>query len=323
MVNHEQLLLNFYGSIDNSDLAASYYYLKRRIDYAAGVFHFKNYYNSAVTSVGELLPADSFFSERNYGLFGVASYPLSTFRRLDLQLQLYRSERTLYEPDWTGYYLVPYDERTVTLAQPSLSFAHDSAFFGPFGPVTGSRVALTVAPSLSLGGDTLDRRTYIADVRRYWMPARRNTVALRLMGALSEGDDPRTFVLGGPFTLRGHRFFDYETLDNLAGSRLLMLNLEYRLPLLDHVIFGWPGRWGLSRIGATLFFDTGAAWDGELRMCGDDADGRWGLRDLRADYGLGLRARVLFLPIKLDWAWKTDLRTSQAPVFHFSIGPEF
>ncbi|MHB8079180.1 MAG: BamA/TamA family outer membrane protein [Candidatus Krumholzibacteriia bacterium] len=321
--NRLSLLLNFYGSLSNSDLAASYTYLRRRLNYGCGLFHYKNYYSSVFTSVGELLPTDSFFSERNYGLYGVASYPLSTFRRFDLQLELFRSERTLYQTDPSGFYLVPYDKRTVTLAQPSLSYVHDSAFFGPFGPVTGSRVLLSFAPSLPLSADALDRRTFVADLRRYWMPFRRNTFAVRVIGAASEGRDPRAFVLGGPTTLRGYNIYDFETVTKLSGSRMFLLNAEYRLPLLDYLIFGWPGRWGLTNFGATLFCDVGAAWSGTLRMFGADDRGREALRDLRGDFGFGLRTRLLSLPVRLDWAWKTDLRRSQDPVFHFSIGPEF
>lgn len=321
--NRLGLLLNFYGSVSNSDLAATYYYLRRRIDLGVGLFHYKNYYSSAITSVGELLPGDTFFSERNYGLYGVASYPFSTFQRLDLELELMRSQRTLLDLDPTGQYLIATDERTVTLAQPSLSFVHDSAFFGGHGPVTGSRLALSWAPALPLGGEALRRQTFALDARRYWQPLRRNTLALRLIGAVSDGADSRKFVLGGPFTLRGYRFYDFETIDKLAGSKLAMANFEYRLPFVDYLVFGWPGRWGLSGLGGTLFFDIGAAWDGKLRMFGPDDRGRTALRDLRADYGLGLRTRLSFLAIKLDWAWKTDLRRREGAVFHFSIGPEF
>ncbi len=320
--NRLSFLLNFYGSIDNSDLAASYLYLKRRVNLGFGLFHFKNYYNSAITTVGELLPANTFFSERNYGLYGLASYPFSTFRRLDFELELFRSERTLFGFDPTGLFLVETDKRTVTVAQPSLTFVHDSAFYGNFGPVTGARLQASVGPSIPLGGSSLDRRTYVLDWRRYWMPFRRNTFALRVVGALSDGHDPREFVLGGPFTLRGYNFYDFETVPFLSGRKLAMANFEYRLPLIDALLFGWPGRWSLGSLGTTLFIDAGSAWDGKLRMFGPDAEGRTALRDLHCDYGFGLRM-WFFLPIHIDWAWKTNLRHSQKPVVQFSIGPEF
>jgi outer membrane translocation and assembly module TamA len=318
-----RVLLNFYGSFDNSDLAVSYFYLKRRVNFGVGVFHFHNYYNSVITSIGELLPDDTLFSERNYGLFGLASYPLSTFRRFDLELQVLTSERTNFVVDPSGFFLVEGDKRVARLLQPSLSFVHDSAFYGPFGPVTGSRIAISFAPTIPFSGDSLHRRTATVDLRKYWMPWRRNTFALRLIGAQSAGNDPRAFVIGGPFTLRGYNFYDYQTISNLSGTKLLMMNVEYRLPLLDYLIFGWPARWGLTNIGATFFLDAGAAWDDKLRAFGRDADGRRGFEDLRGDYGIGLRTRLGFLPLKLDWAWKTDLRRTQDAVFHFSIGSEF
>ena len=102
-----------------------------------------------------------------------------------------------------------------------------------------------------------------------------------------------------------------------------MFNAEYRLPLIDAVYFGWPGRWGFGPVGATLFFDAGAAWNDNFDPFGDDAAGTWGFRDLRGDYGFGIRTRLGFLPLKFDWAWPTDLRTTGNGVFQFSIGPEF
>lgn len=316
-------LVNIYGSIENSDLAASYTYLRRRWDLSCGLFHFKNYYNSAFTSVGEVLPGDVFFSERNYGLYASASYPFSTFRRVTVELQGLVSERTNYVLDSSGLFLAPGSAVTNKLLQPSVNFVHDSAYYGSYGPVTGSRLSLFAAPAIPLGDATLERQTYLLDWRRYWMPLRRNSLAMRFMAAASEGNQPRAFVLGGPFTLRGYDFYDYQTVSHLAGRRLAMFNAEYRLPLIDAVYFGWPGRWGFGPVGATLFFDAGAAWNENFDPFGDDAAGTWGFRDLRGDYGFGIRTRLGFLPLKFDWAWPTDLRTTGNGVFQFSIGPEF
>lgn len=316
-------LVNVYGSLGDSDLAASYAFLKRRVDLGVGIFHYKNYYNSVFTSVGEVLPHDTFFSERNYGFYGIASYPFSTFRRLSLRLQALASEQTNYRLDHTGYYLAEAEKRTYSLLQPMLTFVHDSAFYGNYGPVTGSRLLLQFAPSLPLGDRTLSRRTAVLDYRRYWLPWRRNSFALRLLSAGSYGDDARAFVLGGPFTLRGYDFYDYQDTSHLAGSKIVLMNLEYRLPLLDALIFGWPTRWGFGPIGATVFFDAGAAWTDVFQPFGDDARGNWGMKDLRGAYGLGIRTRLGFIPLKFDWGRRTDLRGAGRTEFHFSIGPEF
>jgi outer membrane protein assembly factor BamA len=172
-------------------------------------------------------------------------------------------------------------------------------------------------------GNALSRRTLVADWRQYWMLWRRDTVALRLLAASSDGDDPRAFVLGGPYTLRAYDFWDYQRIGNLAGPHMVMLNLEYRIPLLAGLVFDWPARWAFGPVGATVYWDMGAAWDDGFRPFGHDAAGRWGLEDLRAGYGVGLRLRLAFLPLRLDWARRTDLRDVRGGRFHFSIGYEF
>ena len=317
------LLVNFYGSFENSDLAVGYTYLKRRLDYGGGIFHYNNYYNSVFSSVGELLPKRTLFHERNYGLFGYASYPLDTFRRFDLELQFLTNERTDFSLDEQGYYLVEEARTQRRLWQPTLSYTHDTALFGPHGPLLGTRWTVGFTRTLALSRTSIDRHTAILDYRKYWMPWRRNSFALHLSLASSGGADPRGFVLGGPWTLRGYTFYDFETIDNLAGRNLALLSLEYRLPLLDYLIFGWPARWGLTGIGAATYVDLGSAWDDKVMLVGKDASGHWGLQEMHADVGVGLRANILFLPLKFDWAWKTDLRRFEDLTFQFSIGPEF
>ena len=103
---------------------------------------------------------------------------------------------------------------------------HDTALYGLHGPVLGSRWILSASHSLATARSSLDRFTGVFDYRRYWMPWRRNTVALHLSLAVSDGDDPRAFLLGGPWTLRGYTYYDYQTIDNLAGTKLAGLGLD-------------------------------------------------------------------------------------------------
>lgn len=310
-------LVNFYGAVDNSDLAASYTYLRRRWNLTGGAFLFNNYYSSAITTIGELLTEDTLFRERNYGFYGRLSYPFSIFRRLDLDLQILNSDRTVYGVDDFGF-LVPVEARRSRLLQPSLSFVHDNALYGLHGPLAGSRWAFSYARGLPLSTSSLDRWTFVADVRKYWLPVQRQSLACRLTYAHSGGDDPRSFIIGGPWTLRGFRYYDFQTQANLAGHKLALLSLEYRVPFVDYLIFGWPGRWGLSGIGGVIFVDAGCAWSDRVRFF---RDGR--LDALRSNFGLGLRANIFVLPVKLDWAWPTDLRHVQRSRFQFSIGPDF
>ncbi len=331
--NHRmQFLINFYGSIKNSDLAASYYYLKRRVNLAGGVFHYRNFLNSNFTSLGEVFDTNQLFAERNYGFFGLASYPLDQFDRIDLEVQAFVSEKTFYEYDSNFGVFFESGRQSDRLVQPSLSYVHDSAFYGQTGPVTGSRWLASFSPSLPLGGEDVDRVTSFVDYRRYFRLWSRNSLAVRLVGAQSNGGNPRNFVVGGPWTLRGWDTFDFEDREadgspshpNLLGRKMLLMNLEYRFPAVDALILGWPGRWGLGGISGVVFFDTGSAFDDRIRFFSRNEDGKRILQDLNADVGFGIRTNLGWLPLKFDWAWKYDLAGfSDSPQFHFSIGPNF
>jgi hypothetical protein len=272
--------------------------------------------------VGELLPENTSFKERNYGFFGSASYTLNTFERFGMELQFLRSERTVY--DFTeDFVFVEAERKASRLVQPTLAYVHDTALYGSHGPVTGSKWYLAFSRSIPITLDRLDRWTTVVDLRKYWLPWRRNSFATHLSFAYSEGQNPRAWVLGGPWTLRGYEFYDYQHTSNLAGSRMFLWSTEYRLPLLDALIFGWPFQWGFLDVGAAAFFDVGAAWYDDFEPFGTDAAGDWGFRDLRGSVGFGIRTNILFLPMRFDWAWKTDLRRVYGNVFHFSIGPDF
>lgn len=331
--NHRmQFLVNFYGSIQDSDLSFSYYYLKRRVNLAGGVFHYRNFLNSNFNSIGEIYDDNRLFSERNYGVFGLASYPFSQFNRVDLELQAFVSDRTFYERDPFSYIAYEVGSQQDLLIQPTLSWVHDSSFWGQTGPVTGSRYVASVAPAIPLTKDSLNRTTVFADYRRYLRLWGRNSIALKLAGASSSGENPRDFVIGGPFTLRGWDTWDFdrelpngeERFKNLVGNNLLLMSVEYRLPVIDALIFGWPGRWGIGGISGALFYDMGTAKDGPIQFFQSDAPGLLQLADLNADIGFGIRLPVAGLPLKFDWAWKTDLSTvSNSVQFHFSIAPSF
>jgi len=59
--------------------------------------------------------------------------------------------------------------------------------------------------------------------------------------------------MGGLNQLRGYDFREF------FGSRVAFLNLEYRFPLVDYLIFPFGG---IRDLRAFLFMDVGAAWGG-------------------------------------------------------------
>jgi Tol biopolymer transport system component len=324
LANHRVVVsFNLFRDIADSDLLATYLYLKNRINYGIGVFQFKNYLNSRMTSIGESFRDYRLFTERNYGVFGLVSYPFDTFNRLDFEVQGFVSERQFFEQslldDQTDLIVYERGEKSRrNLIEPTLSFVHDASFFSYFGPIDGSRYNISVSRGFGLGSEGVSRSTLFVDYRWYKHIFYRNSLAFRVAFAGSEGDDPRTFFLGGPTTLRGYDYLDFE------GSRIGIGSLEYRFPLVDALIFGWPGRWGIGNINGSVFFDVGAAWDkDDINPFRNDISGLQ-FDDLRGDFGFGTHLYMGFFLLNFQLAWKTDLQSVRdTPQFHFFLGPSF
>ena len=85
----------FAGSIDEANIFAYYYSLPKRWDYGLGVFHYKSYYFTRVSGLGEVYSEARRFADRNVGLSGLASYPFNRFKRVDLDMTAVVIDRTL------------------------------------------------------------------------------------------------------------------------------------------------------------------------------------------------------------------------------------
>ncbi len=321
--HHLLVAFNFIRTIEDSDVLVMYSRLKDRLDYGIGAFQFKNYMNSRVTSIGETFLDYQLFTERNYGVFAMTSYPFSTFTRADLELQAFISEREFYATyveEGTGYqYYVPQKSKRYFL-QPTLSFVHDSAYFGSFGPVIGSRWLFSTSQAVPVTGQSVSRTTFFADYRRYFPVFYRNYLAIRGIAAMSLGNDPQVFFLGGPLTMRGYDYLQF------SGSRMLLFNVEYRYPLVDALIFGWPGRWGIQNIGGTLFFDSGSVWGQHMYV---EPLPRWleprYINDLAfySDFGVGFYMGFGYFILNFQFGWPTDFSHTGNAEYYFYIGPQF
>lgn len=320
--NHRMALsFNLFRDIADSDILATYIYLKRRINYGIGAFQYKNFLNSRVTTIGESFSDYRLFTERNYGVFGLMSVPFTAFDRIDLELEAFVTERQFFEE-------VPQEDQNVTayvesgkstrnLIEPSATFVHDAAFYDYFGPIDGSRWMLSVSKGFGYGNSAVSRSTAFIDYRKYMRLWYRNSLAFRIAAAGSEGPDSKSFFLGGPSTLRGYDYLHFE------GSRMALMSLEYRYPMVDALILGWPGRWGLGNLRGTAFFDVGTAWDNsKITPFRKDVNGLV-FQDLYGDIGLGAQMFFGYFLLNFQIAWQTDLNTIGHSQFHFYIGPSF
>jgi Tol biopolymer transport system component len=320
--NHRAVIsFNIYRDIADSDLLGVYYFLKNRINYGIGAFQYKNYLNARVTSIGEAFPTHRLFTERNYGVFGLVSYPFTTFNRVDLELTAFVTERQFFEEQvvdpLTGTVVLQESaSSTRHLIEPTISYTHDNSFYSYFGPIDGSRYTISVSRGFGIDDRGVSRSSLYVDYRRYKKLYWRNSFAIRAAFAASEGEDPRTFFLGGPSTLRG---FDYL---QLSGTRMALFSAEYRFPFLDALVFGWPGRWGLGNLTGQLFFDTGATWDDGDFQPFEKVHGIQS-RDLLANFGVGTGFYFGYFLLNFQMAWQTNFREIGHSQFYFFIGPGF
>ncbi len=315
----------FSSSLEETNALVLYNYLPRRWDFAGGLFHFKNYYSSRVTTLGDALGSPRLFSERNFGVLASASYPFDRFRRMELSLTQLFAEIRFFDP----LFGTPLERKYQSVSSPSVSLVADNALFGYYGPVNGHRSNLTYSPSLAVFANGLSYQTLTADLRRYWDLTHGYTFAVRALGGYSGGRDARTFFVGGFSTLRGFEDF------SLEGSRVAISNVELRFPFIQQLGLVGPVPIGIFNLRGAVFADFGAVWypGDKLRLSvvsGDRQDllsAPPGTEDrfngLGFGFGTGVRTAVYFFILKLDAAWNTDFKTTSTPRWHFSIGPEF
>ena len=307
----------FSSSLDDLNALVLYNYLPRRLDFGAGIFHWKNYFSSSVTSLGEPLGRLRDFSERNYGAVVSASYPFHRFQRVEFNFGQTFVERVFYEKDEFGqYFRSGTDFRSVT--SPSISLVGDNALFGYYGPVNGQRYNLSFAPAFAWFPNGVSYQTVTLDARRYLDLTRGYTFANRVLVGLSDGNDAQVFRVGGFSTLRG--FGDF----NLQGSRVVIVSNEIRFPFIRQLGLVGPVPIGNFNLRGVGFADAGVIWNkGEPVRMTRVVDGARRLDSAKLGFGVGVRSSIYFLILKLDVGWASDLHSASEPRWHFSIGPEF
>jgi hypothetical protein len=275
--------------VDNFSASLLYLNLKNRLNYGVGAFRFKGRYRDVALDV---------YDEETWGSFFIASYPLTKFRRIEFQLGIEKSSRSdledAFEDGIFGKTTRP-DPRDLTrdgiLSTNYVSLVKDNTLWLPTGPIDGDRYNFTAGlvscfscttPS-EITGEPVERsavgESFIlyGDVRRYFRTSLQSAYAIRAFAFYSGGAIPGRWVLGGTNWLRGYPRW------SLAGSRVWLINQEWRFPLLDGLSFAFPfGTLRLPGIQGAFFADIGSSW----LETQSQAEGSWG------SYGIGFRSSL-------------------------------
>jgi Tol biopolymer transport system component len=198
-----------------------------------------------------------------------------------------------------------------TVGELTAALVHDTTVFGPTGPLLGSRYRFEVAPAAG----QLSYTSVTADFRKYLMPIRPYSIAVRVLHSArygADGADPRLLpnFLGSSYFVRGHREDarycrpDAASVcgDDLLGSRLLVGNLEVRVPL-----WGIRSReidYGMFPADAFVFADGG-------RIRGGDRAA------MISSFGGGVRVNALGFPVELAAIRALD---GPRPRWQFDLG---
>lgn len=302
-----------YGSLSDADLYFSYVNLKHRTNWGLALYQYRNDYYLYTAESG-----DQFSSQIFRGLQVMGSRPFSKFSRVEFGLRGESITNSVFEESFYGYQEVRGKAQYFT--EPFVAFVTDNVLYGMTGPINGSRSRYSFEYAV---GD-LTFGTGIADVRKYWNIRQRYTVATRLIAGGSVGENLQYFRIGGPYTFRG---IDY---GDLRATRVGVVNLEFRFPLIEQVRFGWPLPLDLRGINGVFFIDGAAGWygDGEnlasiqqrpIEPITGRVEDAYGFA-----YGVGARVNLGFFVLRYDWGQLTDFRRNTgAPISFFTLAADF
>jgi hypothetical protein len=293
MLGDHTLATTFQVSGGFADFAGQALYVnrKRRWNWAAAVeqipFLTGTFARGRGETAGEpvLVEQFSLYRQTYHQVLGIAAYPFDRARRVELaagysQIGFPEEVKTTAYSLRTGRLLFE-DKRdlpsapAIHLAQSSAALVQDTSLFGATSPILGSRFRFEASPTLG----SLSFVSGLADYRRYLMPRRPYTIAVRLLhlgryGPDGEHNRLQPLFIGYPSLVRGYDTGSFSVdecepdgksacpaYDQLLGSKALVANLELRFPLLGAL--RGEASYGPLPIEAVLFWDAGVAWQSD------------------------------------------------------------
>lgn len=235
--------------------------------------------NGEVRNVQKVILTDERMYDNEMNM--ILQFPFTTNRRLEFSAGYgrisydYKSEEIKVLNDRIiDRHSIKEDEPTaINLFQSSLAYVGDFSYFGFTGPVTGHRFRLEYQQSAG----TLIFGTILADYRQYFLfnPL---TLAFRFFHYgryLQDSHDERLSELfvGNETWIRGYSYYSFDLascseegdeencpeFSRLLGSRIGVINLELRLPILGTNQFGLIN-FPFLPTDLVAFIDGGVAW---------------------------------------------------------------
>jgi hypothetical protein len=282
----EQFGGNFWDGFEGG---LTYINQARRLNWGVGVFRLNQVYDPDLDVVRR---------EPRTGVLGLAMYPFNKYTRVEGSVLIRHASDHLLRDGVS---------QDVDLVSHYVSLVHDNASWTELGPSTGSRWILSTGFTRGMTSGAADYNTALAEVRHYQRPLPVLVSATRVQGQASFGNDAQRYYLGGYGSLPG---YDRRA---LYGTRTLLVQQEFRLPMVRGLTLAVPRAWEFPTISAALFADWAMSWDGftEQRL---------------GSMGTGVFIGGGYYPVlRWNFSWNTSdyQRFTQHPRTQFVIGYNF
>ena len=265
--------------LEGLNASATRVHLGRRANYGYGVFRSAGpRYDRTDPDSPTGIPS----YEEVHGALGLVSYPISFFRRIDLQTTLGVGRKEGFFRN-TGTDS-PVDTIRTALLTNSIALVHDNALYGGFGPVEGWRARASVGYTTDLRFSNENYTSLELDVRHYLRISSQVTFASWGMVQANLGRRARYNLIGGAWSLRGFPFF------RVRGTKLWFTSQELRFPVVRRT----PLYPILSSVRGAVFADAAHNWaDGYDDVIRDPDYPDLSIGTTKGAVGVGVRASLL------------------------------
>ncbi len=322
------ILANFSGQVNDMDLAVMYSNMKHRFQTGGSAYRFVSRY-----VFEDSLGYRDYVRDINLGAMLEVDYPFTKALRAGVAGNYRRVSR---EGLWSNDML--FRENIFSVRT---NLVYDNALWGAVGPRVGSRMSIDFdyAPGF---WDNAEYFTAMFDVREYTWVSSEVTLATRLAGGISFGENKQRFFLGGTLPHRrstgdvegvGDVFQFYASYADLlrgwdyvslSGTSYGVGSLEFRFPVLNYLSLAAPIPMTFTRGRGVIFTDLGFVSDDLSTFKGASGHDGFRLEDIKMSFGTGFRLNVGFFVLRTDIAWRTDLSSvSQKPEYYFTMSTEF
>ena len=278
-----------------------------------------------------------YFDRTQFRVAGLLAYPLNRAQRLEFEAG---ARHTVFRTHISATGRSILDGRVLsrsltegsggapaTVGEATAAYVRDTAVFGPASPILGARSRFELTSTFG----ELSVTRLLLDHRRYLMPVRPYTVAMRVMHLGQYGpdaDDLRLLpaFLGSRQFVRGYDWNSVRciatagntcgALEELLGRRLLVGNLEVRAPLLG--MRARDLRYGPVPIEGFLFADTGLVWARSPALDGISTG-----RRMISSFGAGIRVNAFGFPLELSAVRAVSAPSRGGWSFDFTFRPGF